>query len=83
MAKTRAVASGEGGGGSGGKLSLDLVEPDKSSLDEFVFFRLSLIVCRFHGRDIGWSKVSENSKQNEEKPPVEIGVYMYYLRGSL
>ena len=32
---------------------------------------------------IGWSTVCANSKQKEAKLPIEIGVHMNYLQGSL
>ena len=65
---------GGGGGGQGRELPPGPVEPDKSSqwMDN-VFFRLSCfdccvlclaIVCHFHGREIGWSTVCANSKEN-------------------
>ena len=41
------------------------------------------MVGHFHGQEIGWSTVCANSKEKEAKPAIEIGMYMYYLQGSL
>jgi len=53
-----------------------------------VFFRLSYFDCSdlqlfaiFMAREIGWSTVCANGKQNEAKPPLEIG--LYHLHGSI
>ena len=51
---------------------------DLFSLDAVV---LIIVICHFQGREIGWSTVCANGKQNEAKPPIEIGVC--HLHGSI
>ena len=92
---TRAVVSGGGGRGQRGSCPPGPVEPDKLSLwikdfnyskDLFSLHLVIFIVVTCSCLPFSWRgnrlvPVCANDKQNEAKPPIEIGVY--HLHNSL
>ena len=67
---------------------LDQLSQTNQVCGQISFFKLSYFDCsdHFHGREIGWSTVSTNSKLKEAKNPYRnwrVYVLLYYLKGSL